>query len=146
MAAARAEERGVGHIPVAGVGGDYVERRPVHALEGQRGVLGEEGAWVESRREMLRKARLRALDCLAEIHMSTGERALALRAAEEAIELEPFREAGYRRLMLVHEASGNPAEALRVYAKLEALLEAELSTGPGPETRQLFHAVANRAG
>jgi DNA-binding SARP family transcriptional activator len=108
-------------------------------------LLGEEGTWVESRRESLRKARLRALDCLAEIHTSTGEHALALRAAEEAIELEPFREAGYRRLMLIHEASGNPAEALRLYVKLKALLEAEVGSGPGPETRRLFQAVAERA-
>jgi SARP family transcriptional regulator, regulator of embCAB operon len=101
---------------------------------------GEDGPWIEHRRGVLRSAHLRSLDCLADIHASTGEHALALRAAEEAIELEPFREAGYRRLMLVHEAAGNRAEALRIYARLEALLAAELSTRPGPETRRLFEA------
>ena len=107
-------------------------------------LIGEAGPWVEDRRQALRKARLRALDCLAEIHTFTGEHALALRAAEEAIELEPFREAGYRRLMRVHDAAGNRAEALRVYAKLKVLLQTELRTSPGPETQELLRAVADK--
>lgn len=109
-------------------------------------MLGEDGDWIVARREELRRARLRALDCLAHIHASNGEHALALRAAEEATELEPFREAGYRSLMLVHEAAGNPAEAMRVYARLKALLEAELKTSPGRETRELLQSLAERAG
>ena len=107
---------------------------------------GEEAAWVDRRREAMRKLRLRALDCLAQIHAATGEHALALGAAEEAVELEPFREAGYRRLMLLHDAAGNRAEALRIYGRLDALLAAELGTGPGPETRRLFELVAGRTG
>ncbi|TMF16057.1 MAG: hypothetical protein E6I35_11355 [Chloroflexi bacterium] len=85
---------------------------------------------------------LRALDCLAQIHDMNGERALALRAARDSVELEPFREEGHRRLMLIHKASGNRAEALRAYAKLQALLKAELGTSPGPETRRLFDAMS----
>jgi DNA-binding SARP family transcriptional activator len=107
---------------------------------------GEEGAWIDRRRDALRKLQLRALDCLAQIHAATGEHALALKAAEEAVELEPFREAGYRRLMVLHDSAGNRAEALRIYGRLDALLAAELGTGPGPETRRLFEVVAGRTG
>ena len=106
---------------------------------------GEEGAWIDRQREELRRARLRALDCLAQIHAATGEHALALRAAEEAVDLEPFREAGYRRLMLLHDAAGNRAEAMRVYGRLEALLAKELSTVPGPDTRHVFESVTAAA-
>lgn len=105
---------------------------------------GDDGAWIDRRRETLRKARLRALDCLAQIHAATGEHALALRAADEAVDLEPFREAGYRRLMLLHDAAGNRAEALRVYATLETLLHRELNTTPGAETRRVLEAVAGK--
>jgi DNA-binding SARP family transcriptional activator len=105
---------------------------------------GEESSWVDRRRAALRKLQLRALECLAQIHAATGEHALALSAAEEVVELEPFREAGYRRLMSLHDAAGNRAEALRIYARLDALLAAELGTGPGPETRLLFELVAGR--
>ena len=110
-------------------------------------LLGDEGAWIDRRREALRKARLRALDCLAQVHAATGEPTLALRAAEEAVDLEPYREAGYRTLMLLHDAGGNRAEAMRVYAQLEALLDRELSTTPGPETRRVRETIAgNGAG
>jgi len=104
-------------------------------------LSGEDGEWAMSRREALRKALLRALDCLAEIHSRTGEPSLALRAAEEAVELEPLREAGYRRLMLVHDSAGNRAEAVRVFENLKARLEVELRTSPGPETRRVFEGL-----
>lgn len=107
-------------------------------------LSGEEGAWIDGRRQALRKSLLRALDCLAQIHCATGELTLALRAAEEAVDLEPLREAGYRRLMLVHDAAGNRAEALRVYDKLKSVLEVELMTTPGPETRRIFQTLAGR--
>lgn len=106
-------------------------------------LAGADGEWVDSRRELLRRARLRALDCLAQIHELNGEPALALRAAEEAIELEPFRETGYRRLMLLHDGQGNPAQALRVYEKLSSMLAAELNTKPGSETLTVLHGIRN---
>ena len=99
---------------------------------------GEDAPWIETRRGILRHSLLRALDCLAQIHGMNGERALALRAAQDSVELEPFREEGHRRLMLIHQASGNRAEALRAYAKLRSLLRAELGTSPSPETRRLL--------
>lgn len=107
-------------------------------------LSGEDGGWVDTRRTALRKNLLRALDCLAQIHVANGEPTLALRAAEEAVDLEPLREAGYRRLMLVHDAAGNRAEALRVYERLRARLEDELMTTPAPETRRVFEAVAGQ--
>jgi SARP family transcriptional regulator, regulator of embCAB operon len=108
-------------------------------------LSGEEGAWIDRRRESLRKNLLRSLDCLAQIHSATGELPLALRAAEEAVRLEPLREAGYRRLMLVHDAAGNRAQALRVFEQLTEVLQLELRTVPGPETRRVYEGVAGGA-
>ena len=108
-------------------------------------LLGDEGAWIDRRREALRKARLRALDCLAEVHSATGEPTLALRAAEEAVDLEPYREAAYRTLMLLHDAGGNRAQAMLVYAQLATLLDRELGTTPGPETRRLRETIAGES-
>lgn len=105
---------------------------------------GADGTWIEACRESLRELHLRALDCLAEIHTWNGEHALALRCAQEGVELEPFRESGYRRLMLLHNQAGNSAEALRVYSRLSALLVAELNTTPGPETRELFKTISGK--
>ncbi len=99
---------------------------------------GDDGVWIDRKRQELLGIRLRALDCLAEIHSWNSEPTLALRAAEEAVELEPYRETGYRRLMQIHERSGNRAEVLRVYERLRRLLATELQTGPAPETDALL--------
>lgn len=111
----------------------------------RRPLLPEaEGSWIEAYRFGFRNLRLRALDCLSEIHAWNGEHALALRAAEEAVELEPYRETAYRRLMLLHDQVGNRAEALRVYERLVSLLASELNTGPGAEIQALFETIANK--
>ncbi len=102
---------------------------------------GDHGVWIERKRHELVGVRLRALDCLAEIHLWNRESALALRAAEEAVDLEPYRETGYRRLMQIHERSGNRGEVLRVYEQLRRLLATELQTRPAPETDALLAAL-----
>ena len=110
----------------------------------RRPLLPEaEGSWIEAYRHGFRNLRLRALDCLAQIHAWNGENTLALRAAEEAVELEPYRETGYRRLMLLHDHAGNRAEALRVYERLRALLGSELNTRPGAEIQSLFETITS---
>ena len=70
-----------------------------------------------------------------------GEPSLALGATREGVALEPFREAGYRRLMRVHVALGNDAEALRVYENCRALLAKELGADPSPETQAVYRDV-----
>jgi SARP family transcriptional regulator, regulator of embCAB operon len=102
---------------------------------------GDNGPWIDETRQSLLKARLRALDTLAEIHSSNGEPALALRAAEELVALEPYRDAGYRRLMLVHGLAGNPAEAVRAYERLRLLLARELGIPPAAETQALLESI-----
>jgi SARP family transcriptional regulator, regulator of embCAB operon len=99
---------------------------------------GLDGAWIDARRAVLQATRLRALDCLAEVQAWCGDHALALRSAEEAVALEPYRESGYQRLMRVHLAAGNRAEALRVYERCRRLLSAELGTRPTAETEAVL--------
>jgi len=108
------------------------------AILRRRFLHGEDGAWIDDRRQKLLRFRLRALDCLAEIHAWNREAPLAVRAAEEAIELEPYREASYRVLMRIHEKAGNPAEAMHVYRRLVQLLRADLGAHPSPETEAVF--------
>ena len=105
---------------------------------------GQEGPWIELRREALRTAHVRALDCLAEVHEWNGEHSLALRAAGEAVEIEPYRESGYRRLMRLHQRASDEAEGLRVYGRLVDLLDRELGAEPAAETRALRDALSTR--
>ena len=102
---------------------------------------GAEGVWIDSRRDVLRAALVRTLDCRAELHVWNGEPSLALRAAEEAVRLEPYRETGYQRLVRIHLATGNRAEALRVYERCRRLLADELGTRPTGDTEALLGVV-----
>lgn len=104
-------------------------------------LAGEEGEWIDRERARQHAILLRALDCLSEIWLLNGEPALALATVRESVALEPFREAGYRRLMRVHVALGNRAEALRVYEGCRVLLADELNAEPSPETQAVYNEV-----
>lgn len=99
---------------------------------------GGYGDWAERRRDGLRQLLVRALDVLAEVHAENREPALALRVAEQAVSLEPFRESGYCRLIRLHHRAGDRAEALRVYERCRRLLAEELGTRPSPETEAVL--------
>ena len=57
------------------------------------------------------------------------------------MELEPFRESGYRRLMEAYAAAGDRAESLRVYERCRRLLADELGAYPSPETEAAYRAL-----
>src|SRR4051794_2277552 len=102
-----------------------------------------EGGWAAEQRRELETIRLRALETLAEAGLRQGGRELgaAEQAARAAIAAAPFRESAHRLLMEVHEAAGNPAEALRSFEELRSLLREELGTTPGPAAMAVFERV-----
>jgi DNA-binding SARP family transcriptional activator/maltose-binding protein MalE len=102
---------------------------------------GEEGEWVEEKRRKFADLRERALTALAEACLRSGEAPEAVQWAEQTVTLAPFRETGYRRLMEAHVASGNRAEALRVYEQCRRLLADELGTYPSPETESIYREL-----
>lgn len=111
----------------------HVARRPF--------LPGLDAPWAEARRDRLEDLLIRALECRAEIYLWNGEPTLAVEVAGEAVARRPFRESGYRLLMRGHAASGNSAEALRVYERCRELIADELGVGPSPETRELHAQV-----
>lgn len=102
---------------------------------------GLEGDWVEAQRTALRAAHVRTLDVLSEIHALNREPGLALRAGEEAIDLEPLRESGYRNLMRLHLKAGDRAQALDTYERCKDRLRTELGIEPAAETDALRDQV-----
>jgi len=111
----------------------HIARRPF--------LPGEEGRWFEHRREKLEAILVRALECRAEVYLWNEEHPLAVEAARDVVALRPFRESGYRLLMRAHAASGNAAEALRVYERCLTLIQEELGALPSPDTRALHRQV-----
>jgi DNA-binding SARP family transcriptional activator len=104
-------------------------------------LTGEDAPWVTTRRERLRDVLVRALDCRVEALVWNGELALAQDQARAAVELEPFRESGYRRLMQVLVKRGDRAEAVRVYHDCKRRLAEELGVAPSDETETLLRRL-----
>jgi DNA-binding SARP family transcriptional activator/tetratricopeptide (TPR) repeat protein len=92
-----------------------------------------DGPWINEVRRELETIRVRVLEVLAEAGLRQGGRELgaAEQAARAAIAAAPFRESAHRLLMEVHDARGNPAEALRAFEELRILLRDELGITPG---------------
>jgi DNA-binding SARP family transcriptional activator len=105
----------------------HIARRPF--------MPGEQGAWIEQRRERLASILVRALECRTRIYLWNGEHSLAVEAGHAAVTQAPFRETAYQLLMRAHAAAGNTAEALRVYEQCRSLIADELGVGPSPQTR-----------
>ena len=99
---------------------------------------GLSGFWAESQRGKLERQLVRALDCLTEMRLSTGESSLAVESAIEAVALDPYRERSHRLLMRAHAQSGNRASALNAYHSLRLLLAEELGTVPSAETEAVY--------
>lgn len=106
---------------------------------GRRPFLPDLAApWIESRRTVHRAMLVRGLERLAEVSRVNQEPELAVQYAGEVLELDPFREPAYQRLMRLYAEAGNRAEAVRVFGRCRELLRDELGTSPSPQTEALF--------
>src|SRR5262249_38728521 len=140
--AARAAESLLGASELAGA----VEAATLAAsLLREPFMSAETAAWVESKRRELEQIRSRALLVLSEATLRSGQAEAAAAWAEQAIQAEPFRDIGYRLLMEANAASGNRAEALRVYERCRRLLAEELGAFPSPETEAVYRRLLEEA-
>jgi len=100
--------------------------------------------WLVVEREHHRQARLHALDALAGALCRQGRLEEALRAALTSVAGEPLRESAHRRVIEVHLAEGNPAEALRQYERYRRLIRDELGLTPTAAIRSLVAGLLGR--
>ncbi|MDX6394460.1 MAG: hypothetical protein QOJ73_5523 [Streptosporangiaceae bacterium] len=107
------------------------------------GVLEDEPAaeWARPARDEHTELTRRARRILAEAALATGEAALAVLAAGDAVSDDPYDEPARRALMRAHVAGGEPARALAAYAALRDVLGTELGADPAAETQALHLAV-----
>lgn len=105
----------------------------------RRTFLADDGAeWAVEQRGRLRRQCQRALECLAEVWLASGDPELAVEAACEAVSLDSHKESAHRLLMRGHAAAGNRAEALMVYRRLRETLAHAVGADPAPETESLY--------
>jgi DNA-binding SARP family transcriptional activator len=112
-------------------------------VAGRPFLPGEEAPWIDDERRSLAALHVRALEAYAAATVGIGgtELAAAVRAARSLVELEPYRETGYRILMDALDREGNTAEALRVYDALRCRLRDDLGVTPSQATQDLHRRL-----
>lgn len=104
-------------------------------------LAGEENAWIDGRRRELAALRVRALEAAIEFCVWNKEWGPAMRYVEALLDLDPLREASYRRLMSAAAASGDRAAAARAYERCRTVLAEELGVLPHPDTESLYDEI-----
>jgi DNA-binding SARP family transcriptional activator len=97
--------------------------------------------WVNAERDWFRQRCLRALESLSHRFRTAGDHFHAHETALAAVRTDPLRESAHRRLIELHLADGNPAQAVRQYTSYRSHLRRELGLAPSPEIRQLIQPV-----
>lgn len=108
------------------------------AIFRRRFLPGESGPWVERMRRSLFEYEIRTHDALARVWLQLGDHAAAVHPARAAIDLAPFRETAYARLMEAHLAAGNRAEAITTYGEVRSLLADTMGIEPTARIQALY--------
>ena len=109
---------------------------------GSRPLLpGIDGAWLERERARLGETLLRALACLGEVWIASGDPELAARDAETAIRLDPYREVSHRLLIRARLAAGDRGAARRAFEACRQVFRDDLGVEPSAETAALVPSL-----
>lgn len=100
--------------------------------------------WLVVEREAYRQKRLHALERLATVWCERGRFTEALAVGLGAVATEPLRESAHRRVIAVHLAEGNYAEALRQYDGYRRLVADELGLSPSQAIRSMMAPLLGR--
>jgi DNA-binding SARP family transcriptional activator len=117
--------------------GSALARRAATIL-GRRLLAGPDNAWFDQVRAELVRDRLTALELCARADLAAGATELANRAANAALEIDPYRESSYRLLMEAQAAAGSRGEALRTYERCRRMLADDLGVAPAAQTQALY--------
>jgi SARP family transcriptional regulator, regulator of embCAB operon len=97
--------------------------------------------WVLLEAEDWRQLRLHALEALAGHLAAAGRWGEAAGAACAAVRADPLRESARATLIQVHLAEGNQSEAVREFARYQALLQVDLGLEPTLRLRHLIDGL-----
>jgi len=100
--------------------------------------------WAVETHERVAELQRELLTLQAESAIAIGRLHDAVELARRAVASAPFWERPHRALMRALVALGEPDQALRVYERLQATLEADLGVEPSPQTRALRDQVHTR--
>lgn len=104
------------------------------------------GDWLLNRQQAYREAYLARLEKSAEAAAAAGRFEDARACYEKMIHLDSYRELPYQRLIELLLAQNRRQEAIKVYARLEALLKEELFIRPSKALTDLVEGAALKPG
>lgn len=111
------------------------------AIFRRRFLPGETGEWIDRMRRDLREYEIRTFDALTQVWLVLGNATSALPHARHVVDLAPYRESSYARLMECHIANGDRAEALRVYGEVQNLLVETMGINPSTRVQELYQVA-----
>ncbi len=97
-------------------------------------LSGSDGDWVHNTRQQLGLYLYRCYEVLATGWRMQGDDRLAANIAERAIDLDPYRETGYRMLIEAEVAREDLAAALVVFDRCEVMMQTQFGASPSPAT------------
>ncbi len=97
--------------------------------------------WLLEARERHRNRFVRSVEALGHAFESRNLADEAIRLCERGTEVEPFAEALYRSLMLVHERRGDAAAAMRAYRRCRDMLSILGGIAPSRETATIVERL-----
>jgi SARP family transcriptional regulator, regulator of embCAB operon len=100
--------------------------------------------WTVERRARVRDLHVEARQLLAEAHAAVGDFTLSARQAQRAIDLDPYREALYQRLIRSRALAGDRVGAAAVFVRYRDLVRDELGVEPSPATVAVFNEAVAR--
>jgi len=105
-------------------------------------LAGIESVWAEGVQARHAEALYRAYITLAGAWNELGDHQLAATIAASAIDIDPLREVGHRRLIAAEVARGDRSAALRAFAHCQQVLHDELGVEPSADTRAAIDQIA----
>jgi tetratricopeptide (TPR) repeat protein len=100
--------------------------------------------WLETQRMALRARASHAAWAMAEQEESAGNVASAVQWARRGVDLAPFHETAFRRLLTLLDRSGDRTGAAHAYARFADEMAAALDVSPSPETEALIDLIRAR--
>ncbi|HEX2046562.1 MAG TPA: BTAD domain-containing putative transcriptional regulator [Acidimicrobiales bacterium] len=100
-------------------------------------LAGADWAWAETPREDLRQRVLDVLVWLGDVRWASGDARGSWQALQRAVEVDPYAEQIYRRIMRLQSKLGRPDDAAATFRRLQARL-VEIDLEPTPESEKLF--------
>jgi DNA-binding SARP family transcriptional activator/tetratricopeptide (TPR) repeat protein len=97
--------------------------------------------WAQDYRRTLARVHLEALEGAAAAALAAGQAAEAVAVAEQAVTLEPLREASQLLLVEALAAAGDQAAALAAFAAFRERLAAELGLDPSSQALELERRI-----